>query len=84
MLCHDLFKKAKYLLSIDYSTASNVLESLHHIEDLGVTFDLKLNFMQHVECIVAAAYKSFGFIIRNSKGIEDRFVEDVIFQFCSV
>ena len=37
------------------------------IRDLGVIFDHKLSFVDHINHTVAAAYKFLGFIIRNSR-----------------
>ena len=37
------------------------------VSDLGVTFDPKFIFTNHIDNTMASAYKSFGFIVRNMK-----------------
>ena len=37
------------------------------IKDLGVTFDPKLTFSKHIDDCTSVAFKSLGFILRNSK-----------------
>lgn len=40
-------------------------------KDLGVHFDPKLNFIKHIESIVAGAVKIIGFVTRNCKGFKN-------------
>lgn len=41
------------------------------IKDLGITFDSKLSFNEHISVIVNASYKTLGFIIRNVKSFNN-------------
>ena len=34
-------------------------------------FDCKLNFIEHINPIVASTFKNLGFIIRNCRSVED-------------
>ena len=36
-------------------------------KDLGVVFDSRLTFVQHIEEVASSAYKSLGFILRQAK-----------------
>lgn len=40
------------------------LERVHKIKDLGVTFDEKINFLNHIETIISKAYSLLGFMKR--------------------
>jgi hypothetical protein len=43
------------------------LERVYKFKDLGVTFDTKLNFNDHLNNIVSKALKTYGFVFRNCK-----------------
>lgn len=55
--------KLAYPYAIDNVTLNNPTT----IVDLGVTFDQQLSFTKHIENIVAAANRSYGFLVRNSR-----------------
>ena len=42
-----------------------------YIKDLGVFFDSDLSFSHHIDECLAGAYKSLGFVLRNSKDFKD-------------
>lgn len=49
------------------------------VKDLGVLFDEKLSFKNHVNSIVSRASKSMGFILRSSKPLKkSKFAPDFI------
>lgn len=41
------------------------------VRELGVNLDCKFTFSAHMEQIISNAYKSLGFVIRNSKTFHD-------------
>lgn len=49
----------------DYSLNSQILERSEAIKDLGVMFDHKLTFSNHISQVTSSALKMLGFIIRN-------------------
>jgi hypothetical protein len=49
-----------------YTMASAILHSKTFIKDLGVTFDQKFNFIKHIQDITTSAWRSLGFVLRNS------------------
>lgn len=55
----------------DYSLDNCTLVRPEYVKDLGVTFDPKLTFCKHIEECVAAAFKSLGFVLRNSKDFKN-------------
>jgi hypothetical protein len=41
------------------------------VQDLGVVFDSKLSFTDHIESIVNSSFKSLGFVLRNGRKFSD-------------
>jgi hypothetical protein len=54
-----------------YKINGSMLEKPESIRDLGVTFNSKLSFNDHVDLVAQSAFKSLGFIMRNSREISD-------------
>lgn len=50
-----------------YSIDDTNLKALTVKSDLGITFDDKLSFNQHIDTIIRKAYKILGFIFRSAK-----------------
>lgn len=48
----------------DYSIGCTTITRVSEIRDLGVLFDVKLNFNRHIECAVSKAYSMLGFLKR--------------------
>lgn len=59
-------------LQYDYVIDGSVLTRPHTIRDLGVVYDSKLAFVEHVNHTVTNAYKVLGFIIRNCRDFTRR------------
>lgn len=55
----------------DYSIGDLPIKREVRVKDLGVIFDMKLTFLDHVDYIVSKAYCMLGFIRRNSKDFRD-------------
>ena len=55
----------------DYKMDGKILKRPQFIKDLGVTYDAKLNFVEHVRKVSISASTSLGFAIRNSREIQD-------------
>lgn len=47
------------------------LENVSVMRDLGVYFDTRLSFIDHINLTCKAAFKTLGFVVRNSKGFTD-------------
>jgi hypothetical protein len=58
-------------LHYSYSLDSYPISRVNTIKDLGVTFDPKLTFNQHIISLARDCYKRLGFIIRNAKDFHD-------------
>lgn len=59
--------KIKDLIMFDYEIQSQKIDRVKSINDLGVMFDVNLDFKEHIENITSKAYKSLGFITRSTK-----------------
>ena len=54
-----------------YFIEGAALETVSHINDLGVIFDSDLSFIKHIDNIISKAFRLLGFIKRNTKYIYD-------------
>jgi hypothetical protein len=54
-------------LLFDYTLNNKILLRRSSVQDLGVLFDSKLSFCDHILSITSAAFKSQGFVLRSAK-----------------
>ena len=54
-----------------YTIDDTILSRVNSFRDLGVTFDSRLTFVNHINNICARAYKSLGFILRCGGSFHD-------------
>lgn len=59
------FTRNKNIVSFHYKINNVILTNADTVRDLGVLYDSKLSFKQHVENITNSALKALGFIMRN-------------------
>ena len=62
---------SRKLLLHDYSLNGEVINRVDSIKDLGVLFDQKFYFTDHISDTLGMAYKTYGFIYRNCKDFTD-------------
>ena len=55
------------MMPFDYYINDSTLTKVSSIKDLGITFDSKLNFQEHIDKMYCEASKNVFFIIRNTK-----------------
>ena len=60
------FSRKRNTLYHDYNINNEPLERVTHYKDLGVIFDSKLSFDEHIETTLNSSFKSLGFVCRNS------------------
>lgn len=65
------FNRRRMLTKFDYNLDGNVIERVNNLCDLGVIFDEKLNFNNHIDSIVSRAYCVLGMIKRWTKEFND-------------
>lgn len=68
-------------LTFNYSLSGTVLSRVEKIKDLGVIFDNKLIFDEHINAIVNKASKALGFIIRTSS--EFKQIKTIKILYCA-
>jgi hypothetical protein len=61
-------RKTKPLL-FDYKVNGSILSRRESIKDLGVFFDSKLSFFEHIRTIAGTAFRALGFVLRIGKEI---------------
>lgn len=64
-------RRTKRKILFDYNINGITLERKESIRDLGVIFDGKCSFSDHINEIVKKSKRSLGFVIRNSKEFQD-------------
>jgi hypothetical protein len=76
--CNNLFLNVQKCHAMSYTNKSTTILFDYHIDhclltrdnmicDLGITFDTRLTFSNHINVIVSGALRSLGFIIRCTK-----------------
>ena len=63
--------KRNYNVNYKYNINGKEITRLITVKDLGVTFKSSLDFSEHISSIVQSAYRSLGFIIRNTQRFHD-------------
>lgn len=61
------FTRKQSTIIFDYTLSSSILNRLLSIKDLGVVFDCKLSFVEHISYTVSKASKVLGFVFRVAK-----------------
>jgi len=65
------FTRKKSPSTFIYSIDNINLKEVTEFNDLGVTFDSKLSFANHIETVTARAFQMFGFVSRITKPFAD-------------
>lgn len=81
-------KKCKYLpfsnkhnpITASYHINNIQLEQVYSIRDLGVTFDSKLKFNEHISNIINKSYRCLGFITRITKKFNNTKCLDLLYN----
>lgn len=63
------YTRKKNIFHFPYIIKGSNLKRVNVTKDLGVTFDQKLTFNEHISLKVCDALKSYGFIVRNCRNI---------------
>lgn len=69
-ICLTYTRKRQKII-FNYHIGNNILCRQDAIKDLGVVFDSQLTFTQHIDAVSARAYRTLGFVIRNSQAFTD-------------
>lgn len=61
------FCKSSNVIDFNYTVATQVLEKVDTISDLGVVFEKKLDFGIHLDAVVSRAMNTLGFVMRSTR-----------------
>lgn len=73
------FCRKRELLEFNYSLGVNGIKRVHQFNDLGVIFDPKITFINHVDSISARASSRLGMIKRWTRELNDPFVAKCLY-----
>lgn len=65
------FTRKQQHIHFDYTINNTVISRKSSITDLGVVFDTKLSFIDHVRKATSDASRAYGFIVRNCKNFNN-------------
>lgn len=60
------FTKKRSYITYEYKLNTNIVTRVSTVRDLGITFDRKLKFDEHIDGVVRRAYRMLGFIKRST------------------
>nr|CAI5870437.1 unnamed protein product [Callosobruchus analis] len=64
------FTRKKSVIGYDYATAGTTISRCETVKDLGVIFDTKLTYSQHIHEITCKASRAYGFVVRNCRNFK--------------
>lgn len=65
------YSRRKTTELFDYHLDNVIMNRVTQFKDLGVTFDSKLSFDEHIRLTTESAYKSLGFVLRNGREFDN-------------
>ena len=71
--------RKQMLFHYDYIIDGTIIKRSTVYNDLGILFDDKFTFIEHINEVVAKAYKTYGFIYRNCKDFNNPHVLKILF-----
>ncbi|CAG9133473.1 unnamed protein product [Plutella xylostella] len=74
------YTRAKNPVEANYRIGADVILRVYTITDLGVTFDTKLTFHDHVKALTANCFRRLGFVIRNAKDFSQSCVIQLLYS----
>ena len=74
------FMKCINHIAFSYSLSGTFLQKVNTIKDLGVIFDSKFTFNNHIDYIIPKAYSMLAFVRRNSSEFSDPFTLTCLFN----
>ena len=68
------FHRKKGSIVFHYQIEGTPIERVFMIRDLGVLYDVKLSFVQHIDLVILIALLMLGFIVQICSEFKDRLV----------
>lgn len=76
------FTRKINFIAHNYCVNDYTIDRVESFKDLGITFDSKLTFVEHINNIVSSAFRTYGFIYRNCRDFSDERTFKTL--FCSL
>ncbi|GBL75100.1 hypothetical protein AVEN_31793-1 [Araneus ventricosus] len=67
-------------LTYDYKINNLVVTFSNAVTDLGIIFDTKLDFAQHIDVMVSRAYRRLGILMRKSREFSSEHTLKVLYN----
>lgn len=81
MKCHAMtFTRKWHPIQFEYQLGPHEITRSTTMKDLGVTFDRKLTFNDHITNVAKESYRRLGFVMRNSKDFKGTKVIRLLFE----
>lgn len=74
------FSRACFPLHNQYVLGDEPINRLFSVKDLGVLFDTRLTFHDHIKALAATSFRSLGFVFRNTRDFQDPVAIKVLFN----
>lgn len=78
--CVCTFGRSFSPMHAQYFLGNDVLNRVFSVKDLGVVFDTRLTFHEHIRALACSCYKRLGFVLRNSKDFQEPTVIQLLFN----
>lgn len=78
--CKVSFGKCRNFMLFDYVINGITLKSNEEKLDLGVVFDYKFNFVNHLNSVIPKSYSLLGFIKRNCREFSDPYTVKLVYS----
>lgn len=78
--CTMSFTRALQPLHANYHLSNDSINRVNSVKDLGVLFDAKLTFNDHISTLAAECYKRLGFVIRNARDFHDHRAIELLYS----
>lgn len=65
------FSRVHNPLHVEYLLGSELINRVYTVKDLGVIFDPRLNFHEHMRLLTTDSYRRLGFVIRNMREFDN-------------
>ncbi|XP_050551673.1 uncharacterized protein LOC126911004 [Spodoptera frugiperda] len=74
------FSRAHCPKHVEYNLGGEPIERVNTVRDLGVLFDARLNFHDHMRALAADSYRRLGFVIRNMRDFNNPLAIKLIYM----
>lgn len=63
-----------------YTLGDAEVTRIFNIRDLGVTFDCRLTFHEHISLVAAESYRRLGFVLRNARDFRNPNIIKILYN----